>query len=303
MRRVLIDNEMEKHFQEKGYIHVPFLDSKQVEFLLNEFHTLINESGGSFASGETDIPFEGEITYDFTFIDRNIDYKRKVMETIDEVFKPVYDKVLHQYKPIIANYIRKKTDAGEVPLHQNWAFVDERIFSSVSIWVPLIDSHRGNGALEVVPHSHKRFGEIRGPMVPWELEGIKKDIIEKNLVTCSIKAGDAIILDDSIVHYSFPNKTNDLRIAIQLILIPEEAPSIHYHLNPEVSKEDVEVLEVDREFYTSFNPWKKPEGVKKVGKLKYKYSPFSYNDFVKTLQRPRFDEKRNLFEKLKTVFS
>ncbi|MGE0636364.1 MAG: phytanoyl-CoA dioxygenase family protein [Bacteroidia bacterium] len=303
MRKVLKDNDLEKIFQEQGYIHVPFIEKKQVDFLRKEFHRLIVDSGGSLAAGETDIPFEGEITYDFTFIDRNPDYKHNVLEAIDNVFKPVYDKILFNYKPIIGNYIRKKTDKGEVPLHQNWAFVDERKCTSVSIWVPLIDSHRGNGALEVVPRSHKRFGEIRGPMVPWELEGIKHEIIANDLVTCAIKAGDAIILDDSIVHYSHPNKTNDLRIAIQLILIPEEEPSIHYHLDPAVSNESVDILEVDRDFYTQFNPWKKPEGVRKIKSLKYRFHPLNHSDFLKTLQEPRFDEKKTLLQKVKTIFS
>jgi ectoine hydroxylase-related dioxygenase (phytanoyl-CoA dioxygenase family) len=303
MRKVFNENELEEKFQKEGYLHISFLDKEQVDFLLKEFHRLIVESGGSIVSGETDIPFEGEITYDFTFIDRNPEYKRKVLEAIDTVFKPIYDKILFRYKPIIANYIRKKTDKGEVPLHQNWAFIDERKCTSVSIWVPLIDSNRGNGALEVVPRSHKRFGEVRGPMVPWELEGIKQEIIENDLVTCSIKAGDAIILDDSIVHYSFSNKTNDLRIAIQLILIPEEEPSIHYHLDPSVSKESVEVLEVDREFYTQFNPWKKPEGMKKIKTLKFHFRPFTHKDFHKALKQPRFDEKTNFFQKIKTIFS
>jgi hypothetical protein len=302
-RAVFKDKNLEKKFQREGYIHVPFLSKEDTEFLWNEFHRLISISGGNITPEDIKINVEEQITYDFTFIDKNIEYKKEVLKCIDKVFKPYYDRLLDNYVPIIANYIRKKTDTGEVPLHQNWAFVDETKFTSVSIWVPLIDSFRGNGALEVVPKSHKRFGQLRGPMIPWELEGIKNEIIENDLVTCDIKAGEAIILDDSIVHYSFPNKTNNLRIAIQLILIPAETCSIHHHLDPSKNHNEVQVLEVDNEFYMQFNPWKKPENVKAIKKINYSYNPISYPDFLKKINQPRFDEKPGFIKKIKSVFS
>lgn len=63
-----------------------------------------------------------------------------------------------------------------------------------------------------------------------EQENIKHDIITKHMVPMNVKAGEAVILDDSVVHYSNINQTDGLRLAIQLILIPEEEKSIHYHV-------------------------------------------------------------------------
>jgi ectoine hydroxylase-related dioxygenase (phytanoyl-CoA dioxygenase family) len=94
---------------------------------------------------------EHEITYDFTFIDKNIAYKQAVFDSITEYFKPHVEKWLSDYRPIIANYIRKKVQGGEVPLHQNWAFADEKKYTTVSIWCPLVDSTIENGTLQVVP--------------------------------------------------------------------------------------------------------------------------------------------------------
>ena len=192
-----------------------------------------------------------------------------------------------------------------MPLHQNWAFADEKEVSTVSIWCPLVDSFEENGTLQVVPGSHKRFGEVRGPMIPWELESIKNEIISDFLVPMNIKAGTAIVLDDSIVHYSAINKTNELRLAIQLILIPGEEPSIHYHMDPSKSKEDVNVLEVDHEFYMQFNPWKQPEGAKVVRQFKYQPRNITVEEFKARMNSPRFDEPKpkNFIEKLKAVFS
>ncbi len=304
MRPVFNNPELEQQFQKDGYVIIPFLtDEEVVEIKERYFETLPN-SGGLI--GAEDAGLKDKITYDFTFIDKNIEYKKLVFKIITDRFDKYVKKYLADYTPIIANFIRKKTNDGEVPLHQNWAFVDERKCTSVSIWCPLVDSNESNGTLQVVPGTHKRYGEFRGPMVPWELENIKHDIIKKHLIPMNLKAGQAVVLDDSIVHYSAINKTDDLRLAIQLILIPSEEKSIHYHMNPQKSGTNIDVLEVDQEFYMNFNPWKQPENVKVLRKIHYKPFDMSVQTFEKGIFSTRIDEepeKKSLFDKLKAVFN
>ena len=305
MRRVMVDDKLEAQFQRDGYVQIPFITKEEVAALKQKFYDTLPNSGGQITAGETGVEGANFITYDFTFIDKNIEYKKEVFKIITDYFKPHVEKWLADYKPIIANYIRKKTDTGEVPLHENWAFADEKQCCTVSIWCPLVDSSMENGTLQVVPGSHKRFGEVRGPMIPWELEGIKNEIIADYLVPMNLTAGNAVILDDSIVHYSAINKTNDLRLAIQLILIPSEVPSIHYHMNLSENPEQVNVLEVDHDFYMQFNPWKQPEGAKVVRQFKYQPRGIDMEEFKLRMKKPRFDEAqpKNFVEKLKAVFS
>ncbi len=303
MRKVLNDPALQRQFDRDGYVRIPFISKEKAEHLKNLFFETLPQSGGSILPEEVETAKVSEITYDFTFIDKNPEYKKLVLKLISDEFKEQIEKYLNNYKPIIANYIRKKTDGGEVPLHQNWAFVEERKYTSVSIWCPLVDSTRDNGTLEVVPGSHKRFAEFRGPMIPWELEDIKNDIINKYLVPLDTKAGDAVILDDSIVHYTRPNKTPHLRLAIQLILIPAEVPSKHYHINPDNNAE-IRVLEVQPDFYMHFNPWMKPENVKVTGTIPYKPRTLTVSQFEAELKKPKFDEEASgLFARLKQVFS
>jgi hypothetical protein len=74
-------------------------------------------------------------------------------------------------------------------------------------------------------------------------------------------------------------------------------------MNPGKSKDDVEVLEVDTEFYMQFNPWKEPEGAKQVGKLKFSFHPMDIKTFEKKLQQPRFDEPVGFVSKLKAMLT
>jgi hypothetical protein len=58
--------------------------------------------------GADDVKNGHTITYDFTFIDKNPEYKKLVFDIIVKEFEQEYSKVLDNYKPIIANFIRKK---------------------------------------------------------------------------------------------------------------------------------------------------------------------------------------------------
>tara|TARA_B110000037_G_scaffold158264_1_gene178547 strand:+ start:814 stop:1728 length:915 start_codon:yes stop_codon:yes gene_type:complete len=304
MRRVLKNIEWEDKFIKDGYIQIPFISPKEVAELKALFFDTLPESGGQITSQETGVEDSRFISYDFTFIDRNPDYKRKVFKIITEYFEPHMNRILDDFRPIIANYIRKKADTGEVPLHENWAFADEKKCTTVSIWCPLVDSTVENGTLQVVPGSQKRFGEYRGPMIPWELDGIKDEIIKNHLVPLETKAGDCVILDDSIVHYSAINKTPGLRLAIQLICVPSEEPSIHYHLDMQNNPNEIAVLKVSDEFYMEFNPWKKPEGVQVIQTILFEPILIKEDEFVKRLKAPAFDqEKLGFFQKLKKVLS
>ena len=253
---------------------------------------------------EYDVQFEEqkEITYEFTFIDSNVQYKQEVFDRITAVFMPLINKYLVNYQPIIANYIHKSSHKGEVPLHQNWAFVDESKYTSVSIWCPLVDSNEENGTLQVVPGSHKRFAPVRGPLIPWELEHLKDDIINDFMVPMNIRAGQAVILDDSIIHYSAPNKTDGLRLAIQLIMIPPNTSSIHYHMVNENGKSEIKMYEVDRDFYMAFHPWQKPKEQKLVKTLPYKRIGIDRKKFEKMLRGNPIDKQRGLLHKVAELF-
>lgn len=300
--RVLKDDLLQAEFEKKGYVEVPFLNNEEVEYLKKMFFETLSESGGYKTSADADFKSKSEITYDFTFIDRNPEYKRKVFDIITKVFQNRVQEYLNDYTPIIANFIRKKEGGGEVPLHQNWAFVDEENYTSVSIWVPLVDSNVENGTLQMVDNSHKKFGKLRGPMIPWELEGIKHEIIKNHLTPMNVKAGTGVILDDSIVHYSAINTTPGLRLTIQLILIPSATRSVHHHLDKSIDKNKVQVLEVDHDFYMEFHPWLKPKGKKEIKTEKFQEHSFTYQEFVKALNGPRFDRKKSLLTKALEIF-
>lgn len=305
MKGMFYDQELQKQFDQDGYVIIDLLQTEQVEHLIKQYFDLESTRGGN--RKEYDIQFDEdkdrEITYEFTFIDSNVDYKKTVFQKVVEEFQPLIDKVLVNYKPIIANYIHKTSQKGEVPMHQNWAFVDEWKYTSISVWCPLVDSYKENGALQVIPGSHKRFAPVRGPLIPWELEHLKNELVENHMIPMEIKAGQAVILDDSIIHYSAPNMTDGLRLAIQLIMTPPGVPSIHFHKTEDNGKEVVKMYEVDHEFYMQFHPWLKPKEQKLIKTLPYKKVDIDYPKFLKMMKKKAIHEKNFLELALDKIYS
>ena len=287
--RVFNDAIIESNFNRDGFVKLPFLSREEVEALKNYYYNSLEKSGGQKQSENLDFNVNKKMGYDFTFIDEHSDYKKNVFRIISEVFEKKTDSILNQYRPIIANFIRKEFEAGEVPMHQNWAFVDEEKYTSVSVWVPLIDSHENNGTLQLVRGSHKRFGKIRGPMIPWELKELKSEILSRHMTPMIVQVGDCVILDDSIVHYSAPNHSNDKRLAIQLILVPKAADTVHYHFDKTQNPNEVEMYETSQPFYMEFHPWLKPKELKLLAKLPYHEKTFSYSEFLIGMAGERFD--------------
>ena len=131
---------------------------------------------------------------------------------------------------------------------------------------------------------------------------MKDEIIEDFMVPMNIKAGQAVILDDSIIHYSAPNKTNGLRLAIQLIMIPPDSQSIHYYMDNDSDKPCIKVYQVDRDFFMAFHPWLKPKNQKLLKTIPFKKEPIDRKKFEKLLRGKAIDQKKGILEKIEMLF-
>ena len=78
MRKVMNDERLEAQFQRDGYVEIPFITKEEVEALKQKFYDTLPNSGGQITAGETGVEGARFITYDFTFIDKNIEYKQEV---------------------------------------------------------------------------------------------------------------------------------------------------------------------------------------------------------------------------------
>lgn len=269
MRKMFRDAALQAEFDEKGYVVVPLLTLEQVDDLYSYYKTENKRMDG----------YNG--TYaEFSVLNAELSHRKKIFDKISGTVLNEANKWLLDCKPIIGNFICKEPGMGKVPVHQNWAVVDEEKYSSVSVWCPLVDTDLVNGTMGMVNGSHKFFRGARGSYANKTFDDIAPWVVENYVTFIPMKKGDAIILDDSIIHYSTDNKSDNIRLAVQLICLPQEADPWHYTFRDEPSGTYVDLYKVDPQYYQSMTNWKgELDGYELVSTNKYSFERFTQEQF------------------------
>jgi hypothetical protein len=259
-KRIFKSEEHQALFDKQGFIVLPFISDdevKQLDKLFDELHPNLNQSGffsGSYSS--------------------DIDYKKKASNEIVKVFTRPYKEIFTNYTPFGGAFLYKVPGTNsELAAHQDWTIVDETQHVALNCWVPLCDVTKENGALSILPGSHfDNFHVIRAPTLPFFFSG-NDDLVMKELIPMEVKAGTAVILNQSVIHYSPPNHSNKIRKAITAGVKSEGAQMYFHYKIPD--KDELEVFEMDDDFLINFKDFssdigKRPYLGKSIGTKPYK---------------------------------
>jgi hypothetical protein len=228
--------EQETHFRKHGYVIVPFFDAEA----LMKAHELSSRLNGGFNT-----PFTT------TIWSEDKAYRKEVLDELKKLYQAPTDRVLQECKLVMATILTKHTgENSQIDIHQDWSFTDETQYSAVNIWVPLVDTTPQNGALCLLPHSQLFDVPFRGRHITPQFVNVKNEIWSLGQPIVA-KAGEAIIFDVKMVHYSNPNQTLQTRTATAMVAIPREAPILHY-INYNPSEHTITAMEVDEFFYNSY---------------------------------------------------
>lgn len=288
MRTIFNDSAQQAEYDSNGYVVVDFLSPAEVETLQSAYDRLQADHQG--------------LEFHSTMHHNDLDYRRNVDAAIRAVVKPHVERILKDYRVLFTNYIVKEPGPRSVVgVHQDWNYLDEGQFTSMNIWCPLVDTTAENGQLHALPGSHKLPTPIR--YTPYRMPEYTPffDAIKAHSLTLPLKAGQAVVYNSGLLHWSPPNHSDTVRPAIGFVNIPKEAQSLHYYRHPD--KEDqLEVLEVDEEFYFTVKIGEFPEGYKSRGFIPYDGTSFSEKELLALpgIQKP---SGGGLFKRIISAFS
>lgn len=161
----------------------------------------------------------------------------------------------------------------------------------MTIWCPLVDVIESNGAIQVVKGSHKILPHIEAPNSPAYFINFQEALIEKYLKPFPMKAGEAIIFDDGLIHWSRQNDSDQSRIAIQILCIPSDATPTSFFKENE---QRFELIYADSEFFLNSNfmdLYSRQPHWKSIGYLKNQNRMITEEEFANLLKNA--DEIRN----------
>lgn len=233
---LLFKNEkLREQFDLYGYVVVPFLTESEVNKLRELFfHTHPETPEGFYSSS-------------FSNDER---YKNLITAAIEEIADLKAADYFTGFKKLGSCFLVKKPGPeSAMPVHQDWSIVDERHYDSITIWIPLQDVNERNGAIQVIDGSHRFSPAFRSPSLPAPFADVCEQL-QKDLKLLPMKAGEAFIFSQALLHASPPNLSNKPRIAITYGLTDQRAEMIFHHYN---EKQQLEEYKVDENFFKLYN--------------------------------------------------
>lgn len=277
MKSVIFKNpELQKSFELNGYVVIPFLSGEQLHQLNQSYHSANENITGGFYSTSFN-PDEARRKY--------------FNDAIANLFAPTVQSLFNPIKSLGACFLVKQPGPqGEMPIHQDWTVVEEPNFDSITIWVPLQDVNEENGAIQVIPGSHRFSTTLRSPSMEDPFKNVQAEL-RKDLQLLPMKAGEAFIFSHALLHASPANTSAAPRVAATFGLIDAAAQLQFYH---QEQKGELEKYFVDENFFQTYNTQigQRP----KTGMLQEK---FIYNQhFVSSEEykkmKQQFQQRKNM---------
>jgi hypothetical protein len=197
MLKMFRDQALQDAFEKNGFVVVPFYTEQEIQELKELYYNLHpKDEKGFFPS---------------TF-SKDKNYRATADAEIKRIGKRAMDSYLEDVKVICGSFIVKSPGPeSAMCVHQDMTLVDESKFTGINIWVPLIELTDKNGAIEVLPGSHRIYPTYRGSTVPGIYDEVSEQI-KPYLQKLYLKAGEAVFFDQSIIHYSEANLSDEIRI-------------------------------------------------------------------------------------------
>jgi hypothetical protein len=251
MKTVFRDPEHEAEFRKKGFLVLPYGDAIWAHDIKD--HLLSLRPNDAYEGNQPTLI--GQQSFHITFFDANAQYKQQVFAYAQMLLKDFTRLTFNGYVCAQANAFIKPSGKGFVHPHQNLTIVDEEKYTSVSVWIPLQDTNLKNGTLCVVPGSQNGFEIWRNTHVYWPyIDFFRNGEGRSYFEAINVKAGEVLILDDRIVHYTPENKSSEDRWVFHSLWKPEEAEVLF----TDPGEEDVKIYKVNTDFWQQSMPGERP---------------------------------------------
>jgi hypothetical protein len=260
MLQVFKEPETQQSFEKNGFVILPFYTPEEIKELDELYHKLHPKD-------------------ELGFFPSTFSKDKNYRAIADEEIRRIGSRSINQYcqniKVVCGAFIVKNIgiDSG-MCVHQDMSLVDESRFTGINIWVPLVDLTIENGALFVLRGSHRMTPTYRGSSIPECFSPVMNEVIDF-LEPVTVKAGEAVIFDQSIIHFSPPNFSDDIRIVTNTYFTHQDAEFRTYYWNKDFGN-NVEAFAQDNSFMTNFDQFgenihDRPKVGKSLGLVPYEF--------------------------------
>jgi ectoine hydroxylase-related dioxygenase (phytanoyl-CoA dioxygenase family) len=232
---IFLNRDHQAQFETEGFVQIELLTAADIAALRALYAQYFPTSPQAFHSSSY-LP-------DFAL-------KKEMSRAIQAIIYPRLESTFHNFSSFGSAFLTKNTGlSSTMPMHQDWTIVDESQYVAVNIWTPLQDADAHNGGLQVLRGSHRFLPILRCPTLPFFYEEYKVEM-QASLTQLDVRAGQAVVLNQALIHASPPNLSADVRLAITTGIKTAGTPMrFHYASAPD----ELEVFAMDDDFLLAFD--------------------------------------------------
>ncbi len=233
-------------YDQRGFAILPMLNNLEVNELKKLYSETSHEAG-------IDQPFYT------TIWSKNKPHRQKIDSHLKQVIGLRLKDILTDFQLVFGNFMVKHpgVESSLIP-HQDWAFVEEPQFDSMTIWIPLSDVSETNGTLQIIPGSQYTKNYIRGRFFENPLTPFNEFLQNNRMTGLEMKAGEALFLNSRLVHASPPNLSNETRVVASMVVAPANTQFIHYFFDRSNQSPTLKKAKVSSNFFTDFHCFELP---------------------------------------------
>lgn len=273
---------LDRQFWSDGYVKVPLFSDDQMAALRKGFSALSPFDG--FDPTTLENPRCG---YHCTFLDPDRKYRRESDELVREQFAALLEDLLPAYRILSSNIYVKPPGSGRFEIHQNWPTIEDIDIPTLTVWAPLQDTGFENGTIRLVPGGHRVFPDIAAASSDRFFDDFESELIETYLRPVDVAAGEALIFDDSLLHWSSDNRSDAPRITFQIEMVPSDLRTVLWIRDPD-DETHFDVWEADKEYWIEYDfesVLGRPEGLVHCGKRPNPNRRLTLAEFDAAMQR------------------
>ena len=234
---ILRDPEVQAAFDAHGFVILPLLDGRSIRDLGAIYRQWFPEAPAGFFSSSY-LP--------------DLERKRSISDDLVRRIEPHLAPHLAEVRILGAAFLSKGPGSSSaLPHHQDWTIVDENRYVAANVWTPLLDTDTTNGTLEVLPGSHRHLRTLRAPTIPFLFDGRQHEL-DSGLLALRVRATEAVIVDQALIHGSPSNESSGDRIAVTTGICSREAPLRFYYWDDDSSPGTLERYDVPDDFLIRF---------------------------------------------------
>lgn len=156
---------------------------------------------------------------------------------ISNKFQQLLSHIFPNSRFIAGSFLVKPAfEYSELNLHQDWSFTDEKKYTPITAWAPIVDTNEESGGMFFLKGSHNLLNNLRSDSYKTPYFSLK-EIGRENVETVIVNKGDILLFNPATWHGSFNNISQEARCTFTCIILPNEAPFYYYHkYSPEIAQ-------------------------------------------------------------------